>query len=89
MFNQGEKHVLEHLQLEYEEADFRILLHVLDTLKTGHKRYVIVSNDTDVVVGLLYHMPLFLQHNLEELWVKAGIGDTTHFVPLHTIKCIG
>ena len=90
MFNQGEKHVLEHLQLEYEEADFRILLHVLDTLKTGHKRCVVMSNDTDVVVGLLYHMPFFLQHNLEELWVKAGIGDTTRFVPLHTIfKCIG
>ena len=35
-------------------------------------------------------MPFFLQHNLEELWVKAGIGDTTRFVPLHTIfKCIG
>ena len=89
MFNQGEKHVLEHLQLEYEETDFRILLQVLDTLKTGHKRCVVVSNDTDVVVGLLYHMPFFLQQNLEELWVKAGIGDTTCFVPLHTIfKCI-
>ena len=48
-----------------------------------------MSNDTDVVVGLLYHMPLFLQHNQEELWVKAGIGYTTHFVPLHFIfKCI-
>ena len=90
MFKQGEKHVLEHLQSEYEEADLRIPLHVLDALKTGHKICVVVSNDTDVVVGLLYHMPTFVHHNIEELWVKAGIGDTTRYVPLHTIfKCIG
>ena len=35
-------------------------------------------------------MPTFVHHNIEELWVKAGIGDTTCYVPLHTIfKCIG
>ena len=38
MFNQGEKHVLEHLQLEYEEADFRILLYILDALKIDKKK---------------------------------------------------
>ena len=81
--------VLEHLQLEYEEVDFQILLYVLDALKIGHKRCIVVSNDTDVVVGLLYHMPFFLQHNLEELWVKAKIGHTTCFVPkLTNFKCI-
>ena len=48
--------VLEHLQLEYEEADLRILLYVLDALKIGHKRCIVVSNDTDVVVRLLYNM---------------------------------
>ena len=67
-----------------------MFLYAKDALKIGHRRYIVVSNDTDVVVGLLYHMPFFLQHNLEELWVKAGIGDTTRFVPLLTIfKCIG
>ena len=38
----GKKHVLEHLQLEYDEADLRIPLHVLDALKTGHKMCVVV-----------------------------------------------
>ena len=33
MFNQGEKHVLEHIQLEYEEAYFLIVLHTLDALR--------------------------------------------------------
>ena len=48
-----------------------------------------MSTDSNVVVGLLYHMPFFLQHNLEELGVKARIGDTTRFVPLLTnFKCI-
>ena len=40
-----------------------------------------MSNDTDVAVGLPYHMPFFLQNNLEELWVKGGFGDTTRYVP--------
>ena len=30
-------------------------------------------------------MPVFLQHNLQELWVRAGIGDTTRHVPIHTL----
>jgi hypothetical protein len=45
----------------------------------------VVSNDTDVIVILLYHIPLFQEHNLEELWVRAGKGDTTRYVPLHTL----
>lgn len=30
-------------------------------------------------------MPVFLQHDLEELWVKAGVGDSTRYVPLHIL----
>ena len=28
-------------------------------------------------------MPLFLEHCLEELWVRSGVGDTTQYLPLH------
>ena len=66
------------------------MLHVLDALNTGHKGCIVMSNDTDVIVGLLYHVPFILQDNLEELWVKARIGDATRFVSLLAIfKCIG
>ena len=81
----GKEDTLSHLQCTFEEADFRIPLHVLDSLKSGHRVCVVISNDTDVIVALLYHMPVFLQHNLKELWVRAGVGDTTRYVPLHTL----
>ena len=69
MIHDGRETVLTHLQSSLEEADHRIPLHVLDSLKAGHKTIVVVSTDTDVIVSLLYHIPIFQGHNLEELWV--------------------
>ena len=83
--HRGDQNTQAHLQSKFEEADFRILLHVLDSLKDGYKVCVVISNDTEVIVALLHHMPVFLQYNLEELWVRAGIGDSTRYVPLHTL----
>ena len=84
--HQGTKHVMSHLQSTvYEEADLRIPIHVLDSLKAGNKVCVVISSDTDVTVALLYHMPVFIQNGIEELWVRAGVGDTTRYLPLHTL----
>ena len=38
----------------------------------------------NATVALLYHMPVFLQHNLKELWLHTGVGDITRYVPPHT-----
>ena len=77
---------MSHLQSTvYEEADLRIPIHVLDSLKAGNKVCIVISNDTDVTVALLYHMPVFIQNGIEELWVRAGVGDTTRYLPLHTL----
>ena len=66
--HQGTKHVMSHLQSTvYEEADLRIPIHVLDSLKAGNKVCVVISSDTDVTVALLYHMPVFIQNGIEEL----------------------
>ena len=47
-----------------------------------------ISNDTDVIVALLYHMQMFLRWNLHELWVRSG--DTTRYIPLHSLYgCLG
>ena len=84
----SEETTLSHLhstQPVFEEADLRIPLHVLDSVMNGHRVCVVISSDTDVMVALLYHMPVFLQHDLKELWVCAGVGDTTRYVPLHTL----
>ena len=82
MVHKGRENALAHFQSPFEEADLRIPLHVLGSLEAGHKVCVIISNDTDVIVTLLYNIPIFLQHNLEELWVRARVGDTTRYVHL-------
>jgi len=84
--HQGTENTLADLKSSFEEADLRILLHVLDCLKAGHKVCVVISNDTDVIVALFHQMPVFLQFGIEELWVRAGIGDSTRYVPLHTLS---
>ncbi len=71
------KNVLTHLQSPLEEGDLCIPKHVLNTLEAGHSVCVIISNDTNVIVALLYYMPIFQQLGLTELWVRAGVGDTT------------
>ena len=38
-----------------------------------------------MIVALLYHMPAYQQKGLKELWARAGVGDTTRYIPLHTL----
>ena len=49
----------------------RVLLNALDTSKSGFKRLLIVTVDTDVVALALCH---FFNFYLQELWIKIGIG---------------
>ena len=81
----GAEDNMQQLQSLVEEADLRMPMHVLDCLWAGHKTCVVISNDTDVIVALLFYMPTFLQEGLQELWVRAGRGNTTHFIPLHIL----
>ena len=30
-------------------------------------------------------MPVYVQQGIKELWVKAGVGDTIRYIPLHTL----
>ena len=76
---------MRHLQSTVDEADLRIPMHVLDCLQSGYTTCVVISNDTDVIVALLFYVPIFLQEGLKELWVRAGRGTTTRFVPLHIL----
>ena len=50
------------------------------TLSRVDKESMIISNDTYATVALMYHMPVFLQHNLKELWVRTEVGDITRYL---------
>ena len=74
---------LEKLNIEpcnHEEADTRLLLHVLDGANSGIKKVSIITVDTDVVVIALRH---FFTLNLEESWIEFGVNnieDTFRFI---------
>ena len=62
----------QHLEpCSHEEADSRIMLHVADQVRQGHKRILIRTVDSDVVV-LAVATAQQLQSNLEELWIAFG-----------------
>ena len=74
---------VEYLQpCSHEEADTRILLHVVHCVRQGLRKLVIRTVDTDVVVLAIGHSPAF---RLDELWVRLGVG--THFrqIAIHEI----
>ena len=83
--HKSEEHVKSSLISKFEEADMRIPLHVLDSIDVLNCICVVISSDTDVIVTLLYHMKRFLNQGLKELWVRAGVGDTSRYIPIHVL----
>ena len=64
---------LEKLNIEpcnHEQADSRLLLHVLDGVNSGIKKVSIITVDMDVVFIALRH---FFILNLGELWIEFGV----------------
>ena len=72
----------------HEEADTRVFLHVKDMTIQGHRKMVIRTVDTDVMV-LAVSVYELLQE-MEELWVDFGAGKNRKFFPIHeTLEHIG
>lgn len=65
----------------HEEADTRLMVHVLDASLCGHRRIMIRTNDTDVVVlaASIVNIPA------EELWVAYGTGKHLQNIAAHAI----
>ena len=55
----------------HEEADTRLLVHVLDAFSSGHWRILIKTNDADVVL-----LAVSVAENLpaDEIWSSHGTG---------------
>ena len=77
---------MQDLESTVDEADLRIPMHVLDCIRSGYKTCVVISNDTNVIIALLFYVPVFRQKGLTELWVRAGRGISIQYVPLHTLR---
>ena len=59
--------------------------HAIHATQTGAKRLVILSGDTDVMVLALYFNTDLKTNGLSELWVRAGVGDSTRYITLHLV----
>lgn len=72
----------EMLISNHEEADTRILLHILSAKKSGYQRCIIECGDTDVLV-LLVH---FKKKLTPEIWLKVGKRNSERYIPIHNIN---
>ena len=73
----------------HEEANARVFLHLKDMTKQGHRKMVIRTVDTDVLV-LAVSVYKQLQEEMEELWVDFGTRKNRKFFPIHkTLENIG
>ena len=76
---------LPELNVKIEEADVRMIPHALHSVNGGSSRVILLSNDTDVVVLGLYYWSLLKGHGLKEVWIRAGVGNSTRHISLHTL----
>ena len=76
---------LPELCYDIEEADLRIIPHAMHAARAGYKRIVVLSSDTDVLVLLIYYWNVLNEQGLEEVWIRAGVGNSVRHIPVHTL----
>ena len=74
---------------DHEEADTRLLVHVIDSLNAGCSTCLVRTVDTDVVVILVGKFHHFLTLNISaKIWVAFGMGKNEKNVAYLDINSI-
>ena len=75
------------LPCNHEEADTRILIHLLDALEHGSSTCLVGTVDTDVVVILIgkFHA-LLTQYSAASIWIAFGSGKNYTHLHINTIS---
>ena len=70
----------------HEEADTRIMVHILHAIQQGAKKIIVRTVDTDVLVILIGQF-FYLQHlcSLIDLWIAFGVGKNYCFYSINHI----
>ena len=74
-----------HAQMWLEEAEVPVIPHILKAVSNGVERVVVLSNDTDVVVLLVFYIFDFFSLGLKECWIRVGTGEKTRLIPIHNL----
>ena len=61
-------------------------MHIEDSIQSKNTPIVLLSNDTDVLVLVLYFMQYFTSTGLEVLWIQSGTGQNKRFIPVHNVN---
>ena len=86
VINHQEYADIEPLKSLIEEADSRIISHIHRSLTSqGYKTFVVLSNDTDVLVLILHYFKQFKNFGIEKVWIRMGseATKTRRLIPLH------
>ena len=70
----------------HEEADTRMLLHVQDAVQQGHKKILLRTVDTDVLVLTVAVLYQLREHEQLDLWVAFGTGTHLRYIAAHEIS---
>ena len=69
-----------------EEADTRLLVHVIDLLSTGCSTYLVHTVDTNVFVILVGKFNYLLRLNVSaKIWVAFGTGKNYKYLNINSI----
>ena len=66
----------------------RIIPHLYWALNFEYDSFVVLTNDTDVLVLLLLHCPKFLRIKLKNLYIKIETQTSTRYLPVHELAKI-
>ena len=69
----------------HEEIDTRMLLHVQDALQQGHKKILLRTVDTDVLVLAVAFLQQVTEGEHLDLWVAFGTGSNFRYIAAHEI----
>ena len=68
-----------------QEADSRIVLHTACAAKKDFRQFLVLSNDTDVVMYNLAYFHVYKTMNVNKIWVKFGILENQRHIPVHQL----
>ncbi|CAH3181917.1 unnamed protein product [Porites evermanni] len=67
------------------QADTRMLLHIQDALQQGHKKILLRTVDTDVLVLAVAFLQQVTEGEHLDLWVAFGTGNNFRYIAAHEI----
>ena len=78
---QGDLQTCSDFDLMNEVADSRITPHIQKAIC----RDIVHSNDSVIVIYLLYYIHYFINLHIEDFWIKFGIRDKSRHIPVHKL----